>query len=119
MKYWYLAAPYSHPSREMRRQRFLACLEACALLFNGGEYVYSPIVHCHPLQETYAMPVGWKFWAGYDRCMIEASQGVHLLLLPGWRESIGVQMELEIVRELNLTLRETTLEQLRYAKKKA
>ena len=36
----------------------------------------------------------------YDRRFLEACDEVVVLLLDGWRESIGVKAEIEIVREL-------------------
>jgi len=42
----------------------------------------------------------WSFWREYDRAFLEMCSEVWVLTLDGWRESHGVQAEIELAREL-------------------
>ena len=45
----YLCSPYAHPDPAVREQRFDAACVTTAKLLLGGDLVYSPVVHGHPL----------------------------------------------------------------------
>lgn len=96
----YLASPYSHQDPEVRLQRFnLACREAAEMMM-AGQMVFSPIAHIHPIALAGNLPLGFDYWETYDRRMIEACDEVHVLLLPGWKDSKGVTAEIAIAKEL-------------------
>lgn len=91
----YLASPYSHPDPAVRQIRFQVACEATAYLMRQGMHVFSPIVHSHPLA-SYGLPEGWDFWRGPDSHFLSLCQRFVVLMLPGWRESIGVQDEIHM-----------------------
>lgn len=64
-----------------------------------GVHIFSPIAHSHPLV-AYGLPGDWKFWERYDRAHLERSDLLAVLMLPGWRESVGVAAEIEIARNM-------------------
>ncbi len=66
----------------------------------GGFLVFSPISHTHPIAEAGDLPKGWEFWESYDRTFLEWCDRLHVLKLPGWRESIGVAAEIQIAGQL-------------------
>lgn len=99
----YLASPYSHPEAAIREQRFRDVCRATAELMKRGENVFSPIVHSHPLV-VYGLPNTWKFWQRVDREYLEHCEKLVVLMLDGWRESIGVQAEIAIAGELQLPI---------------
>jgi hypothetical protein len=101
----YLASPYSDPSADCRRRRFEAACQASARLIRGGDMVFSPIAHTHPIAEAAELPLGWEFWAEYDRRMLAACDELVILQLPGWAESRGVRAEWAIARELGKPVR--------------
>ena len=45
----YLACPYTHPSAEVRLQRFELATRAAAKLISEGLIVFSPITMSHPI----------------------------------------------------------------------
>ena len=90
----YLASPYSSPDPFTRWIRYFEAGRYAAYLMRHGLYVFSPIVHCHPLAETFGLPLSWDYWRGYDLAMLAACARVEVLALPGWRESRGVQEEI-------------------------
>jgi len=95
----YLASPYSHPDAGVRQQRFEAACRAAAELFRRGATVFSPIAHSHAIC-SYGLPLDWRFWQRHDQRYLEACDEVVVLMLDGWRGSVGVQAEIAIAREL-------------------
>ncbi|GIW90181.1 MAG: hypothetical protein KatS3mg109_0613 [Pirellulaceae bacterium] len=99
----YLASPYSHADPQVRQARYQAACRAAAWLIGQGHLVFSPIAHSHGITQ-HGLPVDWDFWEEHDRRMLVACDRVVVLMLPGWRESLGVQAEVAIARELGKPL---------------
>ncbi len=95
----YLASPYSHPDASVRQQRFESACRAAATLICRGKTVFSPIAHSHAIC-AFGVPLDWRFWARHDRRYLEVCDEMVVLMLDGWRESVGVQAEMAIAREL-------------------
>jgi len=95
----YLASPYTHPDPKIREERFQAvCLQA-SIMMRRGITVFSPIAHMHPIAQ-YGMPVGWEFWKVFDTEFLEMCSELHILKLPGFKESKGVLGEIQIAESL-------------------
>lgn len=104
MRLIYLASPYSHPDHDVREQRFqLACAAASRLMANG-KHVFSPIAHTHPIALAGDLPKNWEYWKSYDQRMLRCCDEIHVLLLDGWQESVGVAAEMEIAKAIGLPL---------------
>ena len=95
----YLATPYSHSDPVVRRQRFDAACRAAAVLIQQGKVVFSPVSHGHAIC-VYGIPSDWTFWQRLDRRFLDMCDEVIVLMLDGWRESVGVQAEIAIARQL-------------------
>ena len=65
-----------------------------------------PIAHSHPITERFKLPVDWNFWQHFDRAMIQKSDGLEVLMLPGWRRSVGVTAEINFARGLPIAFKE-------------
>jgi hypothetical protein len=101
----YLACPYSHPDRAVRLKRFWAAnVVAGELIVNRGEHVFSPISHTHPIAEDGSLPLGWDFWAAYNRAVLSVCHKMYVLRLPGWDVSRGVLAELSIAVEMGIPI---------------
>jgi len=98
----YLASPYSHPDPAVREARFDAVSRKAGELMRAGWNVFSPISHMHPIAVRGGLPLGWDFWQAYDREMISACDSLMVFKLDGWKESKGVQAEIEIEQSLGL-----------------
>jgi len=97
----YLASPYTHSDPQVMEERYLAvCLKA-AQLAKEGYYVYSPIVHWHPVAKLYGLPRDWEFWKRLDRESIQLMDEVWILKLEGWSISAGLENEILIAKEFN------------------
>jgi nucleoside 2-deoxyribosyltransferase len=95
----YLASPYSNPDPNVREQRYRAACRATAALLRAGLVVFSPIAHSHALVE-HGLPAKWKFWERFDRAYLERCDLLVVLMLEGWKTSVGVQAEIRIARKL-------------------
>lgn len=93
----YLASPYSHVDAAVRQRRYEAACAVTAAMLKRGVVVFSPIVHSHPLV-AHGLSGEWDFWQPVDQVYLDASRALMVLQLPGWRESVGVQWEIEYAR---------------------
>ena len=100
MKVAYLSVPYSSDNEQVREYRFRAVNKAVAKLFLENKFVFSPISHSHPIAEQEKMPTDFKFWGQYNYVMIRKCDELYVLMLDGWKESIGVQQEIQIAETL-------------------
>ena len=64
-----------------------------------GKLVFSPISHGHPICR-YGVPLDWAYWERHGRRHLEVCDKVVVLMIDGWKESVGVQAEIAIAREL-------------------
>lgn len=99
-----VATPYSHPLAVVRELRFHAACRIAADLMRAGRIVYSPVAHSHPIAQ-HGLPTDWSYWERADRAFIEVCDDVVVLKLDGWRESEGVQCEIQIATELGKPVR--------------
>ena len=95
----YLASPYSHPDPAIRELRFRAVCLYAAKLMGQGVNVYSPIAHTNPIAVMGDLPKGWDFWKQYDEWFISRCNSVVVLMIDGWKESVGVQAEIAMAKE--------------------
>lgn len=100
----YLASPYSHPHAIVRELRFHDACVALARMLRAGLPAFSPIVHGHPLV-AHGLPTDWSYWEPFDREHIGRCDEVLVLMLDGWRDSIGVAAEIGIAAELGKPVR--------------
>lgn len=98
----YLAAPYSSKDRKVLEDRVQRINTVAFKIMESGKLVFSPISHTHPLAEVGQLPRGWDFWERYDTAMISRCNRVWVLMLDGWKESVGVNAEIKIAEKLGL-----------------
>jgi len=100
----YLASPYSHPDSLIRERRHQAVCHAAARLIRNGQVVFSPVAHSHAIALC-GVRSDWEFWERQDRLFLQACDELVVLMLTGWRESTGVQAEIQIAEELGKPVR--------------
>lgn len=89
----YLASPYSHAEAEIRRLRMLAACKSAAQIMRGGDLVFSPVAHSHPVA-GFGLPPEWDYWRNWCLSFLENwATDFYILQIPGWKESIGVSAE--------------------------
>jgi len=102
----YLASPYSHPDSAVVESRVVQTCYVAGVMLARGELVLSPIVHSHPIAlATPNTRADWQAWERLDRRLLSSCDSLAVLMLPGWRESHGVTMEIAIARDLRMPIR--------------
>lgn len=110
MSYWYIASPYTHPDPEVREARYQAAIRFTKfLLFEQQLFCFSPIIHTHPIDQG-----NYTVWRSWNRAMIGKSEGIIVLMIPGWEESIGVAAEMEFCKDINLPVFMSATRWLKY-----
>lgn len=97
----YLASPYSHPDPTIRELRYLSAIKATAFLLRQKKWVYSPIVHNHPMALLEELPKEFGFWKDFDLHMIDCAEKLVVLRIEGWEQSVGVAAEVEYAKSIN------------------
>ena len=97
----YLAAPYSDPNPSVIEQRMEQVSRAQAHLIKQGFMVVTPL-SAHYLLKYQDLPGDWVYWRDYGTALLRACDNFILLPLPGWENSIGVNAEISIARDLDM-----------------
>ena len=94
----YLASPYSHINRRTQHERYLAVRAVVALLLprNPTRPIFSPIVYAHEMAQEHGMATDARTWQLFNTHLLRKADELWVLTLPGWKESVGVQQELEL-----------------------
>jgi len=100
-----LACPYSHPSAEVKQQRFEIANKVAAKLMREGYNVFSPISHTHSIAIVGGLPEDWEFWEKYDRMFLGMTSELWVIRIDGWYESKGVRAEMVVAVELKIPIR--------------
>jgi len=95
----YLATPYTHKDKLIRKIRYLNVTKKAAILSMSGYIVFSPITHSHPMTELHDISNTWEFWSNIDKQYIKSCKCVVVYTQDGWKESIGVQNEIKWAKE--------------------
>lgn len=101
----YLAAPYSHPRLRVRRARVKATAHFCALMQHNRLHVHAPIVHNHTIWEEYPkrnLAPSTDDYIQWSLDMLERSNSLWVLMLPGYSTSSEIKLEVGHARRLGL-----------------
>jgi hypothetical protein len=102
----YLACPYTHRLAARRRERFEAATMAAAALMARGHIVYSPITHGHPIGILGRVPGDWSYWKDHCLSFLRGwAEELHIVCMPGWEDSTGVQAEIQMAADMGLPVR--------------
>jgi len=97
----YLASAYSHSDPAVREARFQEICKIAAALIKSGHVVFSPIAHSHHIAILgKLMPTDWQLWKAQDEEHIRRCDELWVVTMDGWRESVGVQEEIRMAREM-------------------
>lgn len=96
----YLASPYTDPNPQVMDERYEAVLDKAAEFFQRGEFVFSPIVHCHLMAYRHKLPKDISYWNNYNTEMLSLCDELCVLMLPCWENSRGIRFEIELASKL-------------------
>jgi len=91
----YVSCPYTTKDAHERAKRERIALEYTVALARGGSLAFSPVTYGS------AFPAGelnYAQWMRLDLHLLQFCTEMHVLCLPGWRESKGVQMEISVAK---------------------
>lgn len=93
--FFYIASPYSKYPDGIYAAYRMACFQS-SLLVRAGVPVFSPIAHSHMIAVAGGIdPFDHAIWLPADKPLMDASRGLIMLMADSWRESYGMQKELE------------------------
>lgn len=101
----YLASPYSHEDKDIRQMRFTTVCIVAAKLLNKGLLVFSPIAHTHWIAVYGQLETGFNRWRELDEAMIDRCTEMYVLCIQGWKESKGVQHEIQYANDIGLPVK--------------
>lgn len=108
---YYLASPFTHKSKKVRKERVKIAAKASALLLKQDVMVISPIALDGPWHDDYGLPCEWgDFWEKFDKNIMERCDGLIVLTVDGWLESVGIQAEIDYAHELGMPVYFITME---------
>jgi hypothetical protein len=109
---YYLASPYTHKDPSIKKKRAEDVTECAVELLKHNVFTFAPIAYNEPW-EKYDLPGNWEFWECFDKSFVERCDGgIIVLMLDGWKESIGVQAEIKYAESLNLPVFYATQDQI-------
>lgn len=97
----YLAAPYSHPDKAVVEARMEALCKTDAILMSRGIYTNSPLMKHYIIHHS-DLPGDWSYWQNYAKTMLRHCSSMFVLTLDGWKESTGVQAEIELAKMFDI-----------------
>lgn len=97
----YLAAPYTHPSRQIVQARVTSTAAAVAYYAQRQRWFYSPILQGHEAERAFGHNLPWETWMAHGFAAIDKCQSICVLQLPGWDVSKGVKAECQYAKENN------------------
>jgi Domain of unknown function (DUF1937) len=103
----YLASPYTHDERAVRQARArLAARAAAWVMYRCGDHVYSPIAHGSALEPHLPtkLAVDHDFWMRHCLNMLKRCDSLLVYCIEGWKESKGVQMEIEYAKTATIPI---------------
>lgn len=109
----YLASPYSHKDPKIRQERYEDTMKITAEFISSGFHVFSPITYIHSMVEHLMQTKKetrftdyylFKNGENFDVDMIRRCDAFWILMLDGWKESIGIKLELDLAKRCKLNI---------------
>ena len=91
----YIASPYTHKNPAIMQQRYQMALRYTMLCQRRGEVVFSPIAYGHQFALKDSAFVPFTIWEDFNQHILLASDELRILELSGWRNSKGIEAEVQ------------------------
>lgn len=99
----FVAAPYGNPDLMIVETRVFYIMEYCSKLLAEGKSCISAVVFGHPIIKlNNNVRVDWQDWKELCTTLIISSTQLHVLMLDGWENSIGVKEEIKLAEQLKI-----------------
>lgn len=101
----FVSVPYSNPYREIVELRVKVLSIYCGQLMKNGVITTSPVLFGTTILNHYTLPFDFTYWQDLSYTYLEKCDEIHVLLMDGWKESSGVQGEIERAREIGIPIK--------------
>jgi hypothetical protein len=101
----FVSVPYSHTYPEIVELRVKVLSIYCGQLMKNGIITTSPVLFGVTLLKHYNLPSDFGYWSELSYQYLELCSEIHVLLMDGWKESSGVQGEIERANELGIPIK--------------
>lgn len=92
----YLAGPYSSPYTALMKERESIHAIVAVELKKQGNAVYCPIAETVTLAQLGGLSgTSWEDWRQHDLNLLSRCDQIYVLLIDGWKESLGVRGEVK------------------------
>lgn len=91
----YICSPFTSKKKSLELLRYNRVQRYVAHLMKKGEVPFSPIVYCYPIHLKYSLPGHAAYWKSFNEHMMRKCDEMHVLMLEGWQDSVGVQAEIQ------------------------
>lgn len=120
-KLYYLASPYSAPTKHKMHQNYVDITRYGAMLTHVFNVAFiMPITTSHQLKiHVPDLGTSWEFWQHVDIKFLSRCDGIVVVKMRGWEHSIGVTAEIAYAEANNLDVHYITEEEINalYTKK--
>ena len=94
----YLAAPYSRvDDKHIFMEKFMKF--SARYMMEKRVHIVSPLFNHYSMIHVPEMETDWNAWGAYSEDLLTRCDGLIVLCLPGWKESSGVQAEIDIANK--------------------
>ena len=100
----YLAAPYRHTSKPVRDARMEAVGRVAVGLTGMDRRVFCPLMYAQALIDHGFGHKDDRWWYDYDVGWLPCCEELVVLKLPGWAESEGIRIEVEVAEKLGIRI---------------
>ena len=73
-------------------------------MMRTGQRVFSPVTHGHAIVMLAELPLTWEFWKSQCDPFLERMDELHVLMLDGWRYSVGVSYEIDVAAKRDVPI---------------
>lgn len=99
----YLAAPYSHPDKDIVQTRMEKIYAVMAQYMSKGEHIFTPLF-MHEVVLRHDLPDDFEYWGNYCLDHLKRCDKMIVFQLPGWEYSKGVSHEILFATKNNIEI---------------
>lgn len=100
----FVSVPYSHPDQLVVQDRVRILSHYCGKLLEEGKWNLSPVTHGTTISRHVKLPMDFNFWQHISYEMLKVCEEMHVLMLEGWEDSIGVLGEINYAKMNNIPI---------------
>lgn len=99
----YVASAYTHKDPAVREARFKIVRDwVMSEIKATGLSLFAPIAYTHEYARDFGMPFDAKFWYNFNKGFIIPCSEMWVLMMPGWKDSVGIQGEIDLCNQLGI-----------------